>query len=158
MARKVGEVARLTGRLVQVGTQFMADDNYPELIRLVHEGVIGKPMHVHAGYFRRGDWGERMTVPDADAKPGPDLDWEQFLGDAPKVPFCVSRFFQWRLTGTTRVGRPPTCWSTSLRPSSACSISAFPDRVFGGGGTFQYNREVPDQCNIIADYPAARVS
>ena len=26
------------------------------------------------------------------------------------------------------------------------------DRVFGGGGTFQYNREVPDQCNIIADY------
>ncbi|MDR2441543.1 MAG: hypothetical protein LBE12_19450, partial [Planctomycetaceae bacterium] len=25
-------------------------------------------------------------------------------------------------------------------------------RVFGGGGTFQYNREVPDQCNIIADY------
>ena len=21
-----------------------------------------------------------------------------------------------------------------------------------GGGTFQYNREVPDQCNIIADY------
>jgi len=29
----------------------------------------------------------------------------------------------------------------------------YPDRVFGGGGTFQYNREVPDQCNIIADYP-----
>ena len=24
--------------------------------------------------------------------------------------------------------------------------------MFGGGGTFQYNREVPDQCNIIADY------
>ena len=29
----------------------------------------------------------------------------------------------------------------------------YPERVFGGGGTFQYNREVPDQCNIIADYP-----
>ena len=29
----------------------------------------------------------------------------------------------------------------------------FPKRVFGGGGTFQYDREVPDQCNIIADYP-----
>ena len=24
--------------------------------------------------------------------------------------------------------------------------------MLGGGGTFQYNREVPDQCNIIADY------
>ena len=29
----------------------------------------------------------------------------------------------------------------------------YPDRVFGGGGTFEYDREVPDQCNIIADYP-----
>ncbi len=31
----------------------------------------------------------------------------------------------------------------------------FPERVLGGGGMFQYNhtREVPDQCNIIADYP-----
>jgi predicted dehydrogenase len=28
----------------------------------------------------------------------------------------------------------------------------YPDRVFGGGGTFEYDREVPDQCNIIADY------
>ena len=29
----------------------------------------------------------------------------------------------------------------------------FPECVLGGGGTFQYNREVPDQCNVIADYP-----
>ena len=28
----------------------------------------------------------------------------------------------------------------------------FPQRVLGGGGNFQYDREVPDQCNIIADY------
>ena len=28
----------------------------------------------------------------------------------------------------------------------------FPARVMGGGGTFQYDREVPDQCNILADY------
>jgi predicted dehydrogenase len=35
-----------------------------------------------------------------------------------------------------------------------CALDlGFPERVLGGGGTFQYNREVPDQCNIIADYP-----
>jgi predicted dehydrogenase len=28
----------------------------------------------------------------------------------------------------------------------------FPERVLGGGGNFQYSREVPDQCNLIADY------
>ena len=54
--------------------------------------------------------------------------------------------------GTTRAGRRPTCWSTSSRRSSACWTSISPNACLGGGGTFQYDREVPDQCNIIADY------
>jgi predicted dehydrogenase len=94
LAKKVAEVAKSNGRLVQVGTQHMADDNYPEIIRLIKDGIIGKPMHVTCSYFRRGDWGERMPIPDAQARPGPDLLWDRFLGDAPKVPFSVSRFFQ----------------------------------------------------------------
>jgi predicted dehydrogenase len=35
----------------------------------------------------------------------------------------------------------------------ACILQLdYPERVLGGGGTFQYDREVPDQCNIIADF------
>ena len=37
-----------------------------------------------------------MPIPDTHAVPGPDLDWEAFLGDAPKVPFTVQRFFSCR--------------------------------------------------------------
>jgi len=153
VARKVGEVARQTGRLVQVGTQYMADDNYPEVIRLVREGVIGKPMHVTLSYFRNGDWGERMPVPDLAAKPGPDLNWERFLGDAPKVPFSVSRFFQWRMYWDYSGGPSTDLLVHMFTPVFSILQLGYPDRVFGGGGTFQYEREVPDQCNIIADYP-----
>ena len=87
LAKKVQEAADKNKRLVQVGTQHMADDNYPEIIRLIQDGIIGKPMHVTCSYFRRGDWGERMPIPDAAAKPGPDLLWERFLGDAPEGRF-----------------------------------------------------------------------
>ena len=97
LARQLGEEAEKHKRIVQVGTQYVADDAYAEIRKLIADGIIGKIVHVQAGYFRRGDWGERMPIPDANAKPGPDLDWEQFLGDAPKVPFSVSRFFQWRM-------------------------------------------------------------
>ena len=97
LARQLGEETEKHKRIVQVGTQYVADDAYDEARKLIKEGIVGKIVHVQAGYFRRGDWGERMPIPDATAKPGPDLDWEQFLGDAPKVPFSVSRFFQWRL-------------------------------------------------------------
>jgi predicted dehydrogenase len=153
LARQLAEEAAKHQRLVQVGTQFVADDAYAEIRRLIKEGVVGKIVHIQAGYFRRGDWGERMTVPDPNAKPGPDLDWEQFLGDAPRRPFDVSRFFQWRLYWDY-AGGPATDLLVHVFTPIFCMLELdWPERVMGGGGTFQYNREVPDQCNILVDYP-----
>ncbi len=152
LAKKIEETATRTGKLVQVGTQHMADDNYPEIIRLIHEGIIGDPVHVECSYFRRGDWGERMRIPDENAKPGPDLNWERFLGDAPKVDYSVSRFFQWRMYWDYAGGPATDLLVHTFTPIFCILELDFPERVFGGGGTFQYDREVPDQCNIIADY------
>jgi predicted dehydrogenase len=152
LARQLGEEAKKHGRIVQVGTQYVADDAYAEIRQMIKEGVVGKIVHVQAGYFRRGDWGERMPIPDANAKPGPDLDWDQFLGDAPKVAFDVSRFFQWRMYWDY-AGGPATDLLVHVFTPVFCLLDLdFPERVMGGGGTFQYNREVPDQCNILADY------
>jgi len=130
----------------------VADDAYAEIRKLIKEGIVGKIVHIHAGYFRRGDWGERMAIPDPKAQPGPDLDWEQFLGDAPRHPFSVSRFFQWRLYWDY-AGGPSTDLLVHVFTPIFCMLDLdFPERVMGGGGTFQYHREVPDQCNILADY------
>ncbi len=153
LAKKVQAAADRNKRLVQVGTQHMADDNYPEIIRLIKEGIIGKPVHVTCSYFRRGDWGERMPIPDANAKPGPDLLWERFLGDAPKVDFSVSRFFQWRMYWDYAGGPATDLLVHTFTPIFCILQLGYPQRVLGGGGTFEFNREVPDQCNIIADYP-----
>ncbi|MDR2171227.1 MAG: Gfo/Idh/MocA family oxidoreductase [Planctomycetaceae bacterium] len=152
LAKKIENVAKEKNKLVQVGTQHMADDNYPKIRQLIKDGIIGKPVHVECGYFRRGDWGERMNIPDPNAKPGPDLNWERFLGDAAKTDFSVSRFFQWRLYWDY-AGGPATDLLVHTYTPVFCVLGLdFPLRVLGGGGTFQYNREVPDQCNIIADY------
>ncbi len=152
LAKKIDDVAKRTGGLVQVGTQHMADDNYPQLIQLIRDGVIGKPVHVECSFFRRGDWGERMPIPDPDARPGPDLNWERFLGDAPARPFDVSRFFQWRMYWDYAGGPATDLLVHTFTPIFCILELDYPQRVFGGGGTFQYDREVPDQCNIIADF------
>ncbi|MDR1924719.1 MAG: Gfo/Idh/MocA family oxidoreductase [Planctomycetaceae bacterium] len=152
VAKEVEKVAKANSKLVQVGTQHMADDNYPKIRKLIEDGIIGKPVQVEAGYFRRGDWGERMSIPDANAKPGPDLNWERFLGTAPKTDFSVSRFFQWRMFWDYAGGPSTDLLVHTYTPVFAVLGLDYPTRVFGGGGTFQYNREVPDQCNIIADY------
>ena len=152
LAKKVEEASSRNKRLVQVGTQHMADDNYPTLIKMIREGIIGKPVHVMCSYFRRGDWGERMPIPDAQAKPGPGLNWERFLGDAPKVDFNVSRFFQWRMYWDYAGGPATDLLVHTFTPIFCMLELDYPERVMGGGGNFQYDREVPDQCNIIADY------
>jgi predicted dehydrogenase len=152
LAKQIEKVAKDKGKLVQVGTQHMADDNYPKIIELIRGGIIGKPIHVQCSYFRRGDWGERMPIPDQNAKPGPDLNWERFLGDSPKVDFSVSRFFQWRMYWDYAGGPATDLLVHTFTPIFCVLELDFPYRVLGGGGTFQYNREVPDQCNIIADY------
>jgi len=152
-AKKIEEAAAKNKKLVQVGTQYMADENLPVVKKMVKDGVIGKPVHVQCAFTRRGDWGERMAIPDSNAKPGPDLLWERFLGDAPKVDFSVSRFFQWRLWWDYAGGPSTDLLVHTFTPVFAILGLDYPARVFGGGGTFQYNREVPDQCNIIADYP-----
>ncbi len=153
LAAELGDEAERLRRIVQVGTQYVADEAYAKARALIGQGIVGKIVHVQLGYFRRGDWGERMPIPDPNAQPGPDLDWEQFLGDAPRVPFDVSRFFQWRLYWDYAGGPATDLLVHAFTPVFCLLELGYPERVLGGGGTFQYPREVPDQCNIIADYP-----
>lgn len=152
LAKQLEDEAENRKRIVQVGTQFVADDAYAIVRKLITDGMVGKIVHAQAGYFRNNDWGERMPIPDPNAHPGPELDWEQFLGDAPKVDYSVSRFFQWRMYWDY-AGGPATDLLVHTFTPIACILNLdFPERVMGGGGTFQYQREVPDQCNILIDY------
>ena len=152
LARQLGEEAEKHQRIVQVGTQYVADDAYAQVRKLLKEGIIGKVVHVQAGYFRRGDWGERMPIVDPNLRPGPSLDWERWLGDAAERDYTPSRFFQWRMYWDY-AGGPATDLLVHVFTPVFCLLELdFPERVLGGGGNFQYRREVPDQCNIIADY------
>ena len=155
LAAQLADEAEKAKRIVQVGTQYMADPAYGKVRDLLQQGVIGKPVHAQAGFFRRGDWGERMPIPDENAKPGPDLDWDRFLGEAPKVPFTVSRFFQWRLYWDYS-GGPATDLLVHTYTPIFCMLGAdYPERVSGMGGKWQYDglREVPDTFNMVIDYP-----
>jgi predicted dehydrogenase len=142
-------------RIVQVGTQGMSDPAWHEAAELVKEGAIGKPIHAECGYFRIGDWGERgMPIDDPNAKPGPDLDWEAFLGDSPKRPFSVSRFFRWRMYWDYAGGPSTDLYPHTLTPVVKILGVTFPETVVATGGKFRYEeREVPDTFNMLIDYP-----
>lgn len=155
LVRKFEQVARETKRVFQLGTQGMSDAAWHQMKALVEEGLIGQPIHAEAGFFRVGDWGERgMPIDDANAKPGPDLNWGAFLGDSPQRDFDVSRFFRWRMYEDYAGGPVTDLYPHTLTPVAAILGLTWPSRVVATGGKFRYEeREVPDTFNMLMDYP-----
>jgi len=84
------------------------------------------------------------------------LDWEAFLGDAPKVPFTVDRFFSWRKYLDYAGGPCTDLFPHVITPFISIFDLKFPSLAVASGGTFKYttyDREVPDTFNMCLDYP-----
>ena len=89
------DVARRTGRVVQVGTQQRSGRHYQRARQLLQSGAIGRVHSVRMQAYRNIMPG--FGAP-ADCPPPPLLDWEMFLGPAPARPYNPNRgiyHFRW---------------------------------------------------------------
>ena len=93
--RVMVNAARRRDRIVQMGTQQRSSAHYAEAIDFVKTGQLGKIRVVKAWAYQ--DWmGNIARVPDSD--PPPTVDYDMWLGPAPKRPFNQNRFhfnFRW---------------------------------------------------------------
>lgn len=155
LTKKLAKEVAASGRVFQCGTQGMSDTAWKQIGQMVREGMIGQPIHAECGYFRVGDWGERgMPIDDPNAQPGPDLNWEAFLGDSPKRDFDVSRFFRWRMYEDYAGGPCTDLFPHILTPVMHMMNAKLPDVAVATGGKFRYEeREVPDTFNMLVDFP-----
>jgi predicted dehydrogenase len=85
--RKMVEVARETGRIVQTGSQQRSDARFRQACELVRNGAIGKVQQVLVGI--PGPNHAPKYIPDSD--PPSELDYNFWLGPAPDRPYNVNR-------------------------------------------------------------------
>ena len=81
---------------VQVGVQGMSDDSYITANKYVQDGALGQVVMAQIDYSRNGKEDLWEYEYDPDVKPGVNLDWKTWLGDAPKHEFEPDRFHRWR--------------------------------------------------------------
>jgi predicted dehydrogenase len=79
-------------RIVQVGTQQRSMPQYQKAKDMVAAGRIGKVHKAHITWNRNTDRVRRFPL-GVDPK---SVDWQTFLGNAPKQPFDEYRFRNWR--------------------------------------------------------------
>ena len=96
--RKMVDVARETKRVTQVGLNRRSSPILHEAIGLIHQGAIGKISTARAFHIRNES---PMGIGNpADGPPPEGLDWETWLGPAPKAPYNRNRClykFRWFL-------------------------------------------------------------
>jgi len=94
------DAAKKYGVVTQMGNQGHSGGGLESTIECVKAGVIGTVKEVHVWTDRAGGWwpqGEKVFLP-KQSKPAPDnVDWDCFLGVAPKTPYSSKIHpFVWR--------------------------------------------------------------
>ncbi|MBI3471661.1 MAG: Gfo/Idh/MocA family oxidoreductase [Candidatus Solibacter usitatus] len=152
-------VARIgqAGVKMQVGVQGMSDDSYETAHRYIQEGVLGKIVICQIDYSRNHTGGDFWTrKPDPDVRPGENLDWKTWLGQAPKRPYDPDRFFCWRRYWDYSSGIASDLFIHRVtRIIKACGLT-FPERAVATGGKYEFIHtaaEIPDTMNILLQYP-----
>jgi predicted dehydrogenase len=93
--KEVIAAQKKTGRIFQVGSQRVSSIIYAKAKELLHAGAIGELNMVEAWVDRNSALGAWQYSIPPDAVPA-NIDWDRFLGNAPKVPFEPVRLFRWR--------------------------------------------------------------
>lgn len=142
------------GKIVQIGSQYASSLVFQKAKELLEQGAIGKLNMVDAWLDRNtamGAW--QYTVP-TDASPT-TVDWDRFLGQAPKRPFDATRFFRWRNYKDYGTGLAGDLYVHLLTGLHVVTGAIGPNRIFATGGLryWKDGRDVPDVMLATMDYP-----
>ena len=155
-AKDVVEAVRRNDRVMQVGVQSMSDARYEQALKMVQQGRLGKVMRAQTSYMRAGDHPKyNPNSRESEAVPGETLDWDMWLGPAPKIPFDAGRFAAFRSFFDYSGGGVTDSLPHRLAPLAAALGVGFPKRVASTGGKYLFTdrREIPDVVNISVEYP-----
>jgi predicted dehydrogenase len=146
-----------TKAVFQVGSQYASSKIFDRLKEVLAGGAIGKLHAIEARYNRNSALGAWQYSIPTDASPE-TVDWDRFLGDAPRRPFDADRFFRWRKYwdyGTAVAGDLFVHLLTGIHHATG---ALGPTRVAAMGGRRYWDdgREVYDLIMGLLDYPETK--
>jgi len=150
--RLIVEAARESGRVVQIGLQQRSAPHWQHAVERIRAGQLGKITLVHV-WNAWDPSGVRLSTVDnpPDSDPPPGVDYDLWLGPAPKRPFNRARFHRtwyyfWDYSGGMTSG-----WGVHLFDVVMWAVQPRIRSVAAVGGKFlpQDLRDTPDSFSAI---------
>jgi predicted dehydrogenase len=148
------DAASQYNRIVQIGSQEPSSVVYAKAKEMIGAGAIGKPCLIEATMGRNDHCGAWWYAIPPDVSPQ-TVDWDTWLGSAPKRPFDAIRWTRWRCFQDYGEGIPgDLCIHHLTGIHYVMGITAPPKRAFSQGGLYRWHdgRDVPDVLTTVYDY------
>ena len=144
------DAVKRSDRIVQIGSQSVSGPDMIKARELVNAGKIGQVVEVRAAYNRNSAGGAWLYPIPPDASPQ-TVNWDQFLGPAPKRPFDLNRFFRWRCYWDYSGGIATDLFVHLVSWTHFIVDAKMPKAIVATGENYRYQKthEVPDTVNAL---------
>ncbi|MBI3668149.1 MAG: Gfo/Idh/MocA family oxidoreductase [Acidobacteria bacterium] len=151
---EIMEAVKKSGRLLQVGSQGMSSQTQQQAREVIRSGKLGQITMIRAFYNRNSAEGAWIYPIPPDASPA-TVNWEMFLGPAPKRAFDLPRFFRWRCYKDYSGGIATDLFVHLCTTIHFVMSAKMPSKVVAMGQLYRWkeSRDVPDTLNAILEYP-----
>lgn len=156
-----------TNRIVmQLGHNYNSMPQFHKAREIFRSGELGKVAAIRLYIDRTGQYPEwqffqtyENPVMPQDASPE-TIDWERFTANATRRPFNAERFFLWRKWFEYGTGIAGDLLSHLWDSANMVAGLGIAETAVTQGGNYFWKdgRDVPDQWNVLMDYPARELS
>lgn len=148
-----------SGIVYQLGHQITQSTVFQQAKEIVKKDILGKITLIETTSNRNTAEGAWIRHLDAKGNPKPGnettIDWKQWLGNTPYVPFSIDRFYSWTKWFAYDHGMIGQLFTHEFDAVNQLLRIGIPKSVVSSGGIYYWkdNREMPDSLHCVFEYP-----
>lgn len=143
----------------QLGHQITQSTVFQQAKEVIRKNILGKITLIETTTNRNSADGAWIRHLDSKGNPKPgnenSIDWKQWQGNAPCVPFSIDRFYNWTKWFDYDFGMIGQLFTHEYDAVNQLLHIGIPESVSSSGGIYYWkdNREIPDVLHCVFEYP-----
>ena len=156
---EVVEAVKKNNIVFQLGHQGRQTESYFKAREIIEKNILGKISLIEVTTNRNTPNGAWVYKIHPEGNPT-TIDWNQFIGPAPKHKFSLERFFRWRCWWDYSTGLSGDLLTHEYDAINQILDVGIPDSAISSGGIYHFKdgRTVPDVLQTVFEFPEKDMS